>query len=1690
MFNKITLLFAATALLGGLSSTMNAADFIYDDLNSSPADASVPPINDNVIFNFNIGYFGTVADPSQTWTNNVIIQNVATTAAAPGNDAYTTFAGSVTGSGPISMGSAAGFHDLVFTGNMQGYTGPISLFGDGTSMTLGDPTSSVLQFGGVAIGGTVAQGVVTAGAPGTRFIDNVSGASNVLTSPNIIFNYSQDASYDFLKVTNVFAPGRMVAFTGSANLHIVSNIIDGAFAASVVQSGTGTVTLLGTNGFTGSLTVSAGTLALGVNGTLPVACPVTVNGGILDIGAFTNTIGSLTLIDGSVVGATPSTTGLTSAAFFAHKGTITATLSGSGSLVKTTGGVLNLSGKQLFTGALEILAGRVNMNTTSMAAAINVAGGATISGTGISQGLLSMADGSIIALAGGLTTASITTNGVTFANAASIVFDLAPDAGVTYDVITYGAGTFTAPGNLTISGYRSSGLFIDTVAKKITYTMVSGTRTWNTTDGTWSTGGVTTNFNDTDADPSNNDQKFFNGDTVIFGDIANDSVVTLTGALRPASVTVNNSANAYTFSGGTIDGASSLTKSGAGTLVLASANSYTGVTTLNEGVISVSDIGNGGVAGNLGAASNASSNLVFNGGTLLYTGATASSDRGFTLQSGGGVIDVASADLTLSGVATGPGALTKSGAGTLILSGANDYSGGTNISAGMLSVDTGGSLGSGAVNNNAMLAFSGSDSKSFANAISGSGSVVQSGSGVTTLSGANDYSGGTNISAGMLVAGSDSAFGSGAVTLSGGTLAASGGPRVISNAIIVSSDASIVGSDALLLSGSVQSNAILTVANSGVTTMSGPLSGSGSITKSGAGTLVLASANSYTGVTSINGGVISVSDIGNGGVAGNLGAASNASSNLVFNGGTLLYTGATASSDRGFTLQSGGGVIDVASADLTLSGVATGPGALTKSGAGTLSLSGANDYSGGTTISAGVLAVDTGGSLGSGAVNNNAMLAFSGSDSKSFANVISGSGSVVQSGSGVTTLSGANDYSGGTTISAGMLAVDTGGSLGSGAVNNNAVLAFSGSDSKSVANSISGSGSVVQSGSGVTTLSGANDYSGGSSVSAGTLAAGSDSAFGSGAVSLSGGALAASGGPRVISNAIIVSSDASIVASDALLLSGSVQSDAILTVANSGVTTMSGPLSGSGSVVLSGPGKLSLETPGDYMLATPISGAGTFELGGSGITTLSGSVLNSAQTVVASGRTLDLGTDSARAQLTAMSIMSGATLRGQGTVSSLSNAGMFSPGNSPGIVIVTGDFTNTGTLHIEIAGLGAPGTPNGHDQVVVGGTANLGGQLLIDYTNGVILGDHSYRFIAATSVNGAFASTTINPAIPANMLVSVTVDSAGVVFNTFQNLALVPGVPAFGGLTALAVDEGRGASELMRTRLDSQRRLGGEFVDRPWAAYANVTGSDTNTDSDASNFDRSYIGGRGGLEQVVADGVTIGGNLGYDRGRASLHAGAGGGKITQDHLGGSVYVSHPLFDSRSFVYLGAFGGVSSYETERNSVSGTSKGDTDGWDAGAVALLGYDFPVTEELSITPYVGLTYTYAAFNAFTESGSGSLDLALDDGHYNSLRSKLGFDIDWKMPTESAKLTLGVGLAWEHELLDDSASLKGGFATAGAGRFEGEAPTLSRDLLSVGPQMILAFGDGNQIRLGYRYQYGFNDETGHRVDLTFSRRF
>jgi fibronectin-binding autotransporter adhesin len=123
----------------------------------------------------------------------------------------------------------------------------------------------------------------------------------------------------------------------------------------------------------------------------------------------------------------------------------------------------------------------------------------------------------------------------------------------------------------------------------------------------------------------------------------------------------------------------------------------------------------------------------------------------------------------------------------------------------------------------------------------------------------------------------------------------------------------------------------------------------------------LSNSNTYTGATTINGGLLSVNLLANGDAASGIGQSSNAATNLVFGGnGTLQYTGGTVSIDRAFSINAGAtGTIEVATAGTTLTlpgttGAAT-TGALTKAGNGTLTLTGANTHTGNTTLTGGTL---------------------------------------------------------------------------------------------------------------------------------------------------------------------------------------------------------------------------------------------------------------------------------------------------------------------------------------------------------------------------------------------------------------------------------------------------------------------------------------------------------------------------------------------------------------------------------------------------------------------------------------------------------------------------------------------------------------------------------------------------------------
>ena len=223
-------------------------------------------------------------------------------------------------------------------------------------------------------------------------------------------------------------------------------------------------------------------------------------------------------------------------------------------------------------------------------------------------------------------------------------------------------------------------------------------------------------------------------------------------------------------------------------------------------------------------------------------------------------------------------ALTKAGSGTLTLSGANTYTGGTTISAGTLQIGNAGTSGSltGNVTDNGIFAFNRTDTVTFGGDISGTGAFQQNGTGTTIFSGTNTYSGATAVNAGTLAGGATNALsGSSALTVAGGAFLDLGG----FNQTI----GSLAGSGTVTNSGGA-SPATLTEGGDNTSTLFSGIIQDGSsttaLTKAGSGTLTLSGTNTYTGATTIDGGTLVVN-----------GSIASSSLTTVNTGGALTGTG-------------------------------------------------------------------------------------------------------------------------------------------------------------------------------------------------------------------------------------------------------------------------------------------------------------------------------------------------------------------------------------------------------------------------------------------------------------------------------------------------------------------------------------------------------------------------------------------------------------------------------------------------------------------------------------------------------------------------------------------------------------------------------------------------------------------------------
>ena len=623
------------------------------------------------------------------------------------------------------------------------------------------------------------------------------------------------------------------------------------------------------------------------------------------------------------------------------------------------------------------------------------------------------------------------------------------------------------------------------------------------------------------------------------GSVTFDGGHLATSAGAPASLSktggsfvLSNAAEIVAELGGT----AGLTSGGAGASILWRSNSYTGSTVVTGGTLRLDGSG---------ALSSSTTLQVDSGATFSATGTFLTSNNitvaGLT---GAGTVTGAAGTLTVnkasgadlfSGNIQGGLGLTKSGAGQLSISGSNNYTGATTVSAGVVNLVNGSGLGGTeagtTVANGAVIRIQGTNSGGTGITI-GNEALAISGLGVGGNGGALRSATGTNTWQGKVTLAADARIGAAANNLL--TLGvASGGNAIESANFNLSTEGA----------GHIRVNDAVSL-------------GTGGITKTGTGSLILAASNSYSGATDIQGGRLTVS--GN----GRLGSGAITISNA--NNGALEFA------------VSGTNVV---------ANAISGAGALVSS-SGETRFTGAVTSTGGLTNSSSTVRIGNGGTTGSYSGNTvlsdaAAQLVFDRSDAYTHSGSISGSGSVTKLSGGATTLTASNSYTGGTLISAGTLELGSGGSI-AGGITNNANLKIR----ADLTNIVSGNGSLIKTTAATASLWSANTYTGATVVEAGQLRL-----DGAGEISSS-SSLQVASGASFSATGIFKTSNSMTIAG--LSGAGNVYNAAGTLTVNkaSGSDTLSGVISGGTSVTKSGSGTWTLSGANTYTGATAVSAGG------------------------------------------------------------------------------------------------------------------------------------------------------------------------------------------------------------------------------------------------------------------------------------------------------------------------------------------------------------------------------------------------------------------------------------------------------------------------------------------------------------------
>ncbi len=840
------------------------------------------------------------------------------------------------------------------------------------------------------------------------------------------------------------------------------------------------------------------------------------------------------------------------------------------------------------------------------------------------------------------------------------------------------------------------------------------------------------------------------------------------------------------------------------------------------------------------------------------------------------------------------------------------------------------------------------------------------------------------------------------------------------------------------------------------------------IIKQNCGIVALSSMNNnFRGGTQILGGALTIA------ADTNLG---HPSGKITFNNGGILQATESLSMDRKIVLE-GDGIIDVTRGNtVTLLAPISGSGKFFKHNVGTLILNGPSYFSNETVIRGGVLQGNSTNLQGD--IVNNATVVFDQEMNGNYNGRMTGKGSLIKKNAGKLTLGGQNSHVGGIIVKGGILQAGVENALpSSGEVHlssSTAVLDLNhfnqtieqlggvvgslittsspgkvtlvvGSQGNQKFDGMiengSGALSLIKQGSGSLTLTGVNRYEE-TVIAGGTLKGNTKSLqgriinhgmmiFDQPNLGHFNGEISGSGSIKKLNVGTVVFTSKNshtggtivrggMIQGNTETLQGDIVNEAMITFDQPFPGVYSGNFSGMGSIIKKNKGTLIWSSNSTSFTGSTSVAEGTLHvLGG-----LGGSI----------------------------SVQPGGVLKGTGTVGSVQNDGMVVPGGSIGTFFVAGNYSQTvaGTLSVEVNSSGAASL------LIAGGTATLGGSVLVNALPGIYLAGTTYPIIEASSIIGSF-SNVIN-----NQNNFYPTYLPGLALLTVQNNSLVPPIPLSGNAGAVSnylfcsafpynntdlVNIGQSLLSLSSqqivpalntltpaqfgalplSELEANYRMGNSLFDdfncpkclqgqtRIKVTPLGFFSKENHNQKEVPHFNQQTYGVTVAAEHGFDSRFNIGGGVGYSYNKIRWKQNQGNATSNSVYFGPTVgYCSDHFYSSLVLLGTGNF-----YDVHRKiNYPGLSRIATHhqtNWDLLVKGVIGkiLHWKSSPAFTIKPSLSIDYFNSFEGEYHEAGAGSLNLNVSHHHSAYLKSLLAVQFAHEWEGTRYRIRPGISLGW-----------------------------------------------------------------------------